>query len=76
MGGHGRQGRETLEVVLLCDLFPPPLTEPSKLIFGQSWDFVPTRGGGGLTQSQLFIKIDQNLICLGTVHKCDETHST
>ena len=43
--------------------------------FGQTWDFVPTRGGG-LTQSQLFIKIDQNLICLGTVHKCDETHST
>ena len=32
--------------------------------------------GGGLAQSQLFIKIAQNLICLGTVHKCDETHST
>ena len=27
-------------------------------------------GGGGLTQSQLFFKIDQNLICLGTAHKC------
>ena len=23
-----------------------------------------------LTQSQLFFKIDQNLICLGTAHKC------
>ena len=32
--------------------------------------------GGGSRQSQLFIKIAQNLICLGTVHKCDETHST
>ena len=27
-------------------------------------------GGGGLTQSQLFFKIDQNLICLGNAHKC------
>ena len=41
------------------------LGEPSDKIFGQTWDFVP-----------LFIKIDQDLICLGTVHKCDKTHST
>ena len=26
----------------------------SKQISGKSWDFVPTRGGGGLTHSQLF----------------------
>ena len=51
------------------------LGKPSEKKFGQTWDFVPTRGGG-LAQSQLFIKIGQNLICLGTVHKCDETHST
>ena len=38
--------------------------------------FCPNEGGGGSRQSQLFIKIAQNLICLGTVHKCDETHST
>ena len=31
------------------------LGKPPKQIFGKSWDF-----GGGLTQSQLFFKIDQN----------------
>ena len=34
------------------------------------------QGGGGLTESQLFVKFFQNQICLGTVHKCDETHTT
>ena len=47
-----------------------PLGELSKQIFGKSWEFGPRRGGGGLTQSQLFFKIDQNLICLGNAHKC------
>ena len=28
--------------------------ERSKQIFSKSWYFVPTRGGGSLTQSQLF----------------------
>ena len=42
---------------------------------GKSWSFGPTRGGG-LTESQLFVKFFQNQICLGTVHKCDETHTT
>ena len=28
--------------------------EHSKQIFSKSWYFVPTRGGGSLTQSQLF----------------------
>ena len=46
-----------------------PLGKPPKQIFGKSWDFGPRRGGG-LTQSQLFFKIDQNLICLGNAHKC------
>ena len=32
--------------------------------------------GGGLTESQLFVKFFKNQICLGTVHKCDETHTT
>ena len=40
-----------------------PKELPSEKNCGFSWDFVLTRGG--LTQSQLFIKIDQNLICLG-----------
>ena len=53
MGGHVTWETGTGDIggcviVLLCDLFPPPLTEPSKLIFGQSWDFVPTGGWGGV----------------------------
>ena len=32
--------------------------------------------GGGLTESQVFIEIVQNQICLVTVWKCDETHDT
>ena len=44
------------------------LGELQKQIFGKSWEFGPRRGGGGLTQSQLFFEIDQNLICLGTAH--------
>ena len=51
------------------------LGEPSKTKNGKSWSFGPTRGGG-LTESQLFVKFFQNQICLGTVHKCDETHTT
>ena len=43
--------------------------ETSDKIFGLSWDFNEGGGGGGLTQSQLFFKIDQNLICLGNAHK-------
>ena len=43
---------------------------------GKTWSFGPTRGGRGLTESQLFVKFFQNQICLGTVHKCDETHTT
>ena len=43
--------------------------------FWANLGFWPNEGGGS-RQSQLFIKIAQNLICLGTVHKCDETHST
>ena len=42
---------------------------------GKIWSFGPNRGGG-LTESQLFVKFFQNQICLGTVHKCDETHTT
>merc|ERR1711947_47752 len=38
--------------------------------------FWTKQGGGGLTESQLFVKFFQNQICLGTVHKCDETHTT
>ena len=38
--------------------------------------FDQPEGGGGLTESQLFVKFFQNQICLGTVHKCDETHTT
>ena len=51
------------------------LGEPSKK-FWANLGFCPNEGGGGSRQSQLFIKIAQNLICLGTVHKCDETYST
>ena len=39
------------------------------------WVFVPTWGRKGLSQSQLCVKVFQNIICLGTVHKCDETHT-
>ena len=31
------------------------LGKHAKQIFGKSWDFGPRRGGGGLTQSQLFL---------------------
>ena len=34
------------------------------------------QGGGGLTESQVFIEIVQNQICLVTVWKCDESHTT
>ena len=50
-------------------VFITSLGKPPKQIFGKSWDFGPRRGGG-LTKSQLFFKIDQNLICLGNAHKC------
>ena len=32
--------------------------------------------GGGTSQSQLIVKVYQNIICLSTVHKFDETHTT
>ena len=32
--------------------------------------------GGGTSQSQLIVEVYQNIICLPTVHKCDETHTT
>ena len=56
-----------------CHLFAVADREASKKN-GKSWDFVPTRGG--LTESQLVGEIIQNQICLGTVQKCDETHTT
>ena len=37
---------------------------PSKRIFGKSWAFGPTRGGGGLTEAQIFVEIFQKQICL------------
>ena len=36
----------------------------------------PEWGGGGSDPIPTFFKIDQNLICLGTAHKCNETHNT
>ena len=40
-----------------------PLGKLAKQIVGKSWEFGPRRGG--LLQSQIFHKINQNLICLG-----------
>ena len=42
----------------------------------ETFGLLDQTGGGGLTESQLFVKFFQNQICLGTVHKCDETHTT
>ena len=53
----------------------PALGEPSKKK-RKNLVFWTKQGGGGLTESQLFVKFFQNQICLGTVHKCDETHTT
>ena len=49
--------------------FYHPLGEPSKRIFGNSWDSVPTKGGGEVNPKflSIFSKIK---CCLGTVHKC------
>ena len=38
------------------------------MCFRKSCDFVPTTGSGVLSQTQLFDKIFQKIICLGTVH--------
>ena len=51
------------------------LGEPSKKKT-EKVGLLDQQGGGGLTESQLFVKFFQNQICLGTVHKCDETHTT
>ena len=38
------------------------------MCFRKSCYFVPTTGSGVLSQTQLFVKILQKTICLGTVH--------
>ena len=51
----------------LCAIFDNRPSEAPFRIFAKSYR------GGGLSQSQLLIKIGQNIICL--VHKIDETHT-
>ena len=38
------------------------------MCFRKSCDFVPTTGSGVLSQTQLFVKFFQKIICLGTFH--------
>ena len=49
-------------------ILPVPQGSHIALCFRKSWDFVPTTGSGVLSQTQLFVKFSQKIICLGTVH--------
>ena len=51
------------------------LGEPSQKIFGDTWDFVPTRGAGVWPNPKFISKAKTNFAYVNG-QKCDKTHST
>ena len=51
------------------------LGEPSNLIFGNFWDFVPTEGGGS-ANPKFLSNFSRTNFTMVNGQKCDETHST
>ena len=53
------------------------LGEPQKFILCQTWDFVPTRGGGVWPNPNFFfVKLAKIKFAFVNGQKCDETHNT